>query len=105
MDNNISKIRELLDNHPEDEKVVLQDLIDSLVGMTSNLAKLEIHNYKDSINSSISAVLKHEKLVKEFKYRLRNEVKPEVVIYHTTKPRKKHPGNIKNLAWYKERNK
>jgi len=100
MSHNYSKIRELVSKHPEDEKVVLNDLIANLIKVQVPLGKLEVHNYKDSIKEANTLLIEQEKLVAALKHRLRNEVRPEVIAYHKTKPkvkRKMHPNSLKNI--------
>ena len=97
------KIRELVSNHPEDDKVVLNDLINNLIDLQVPLGKLEIYNYKDSVKDAIKIIMEHEKLVTLLKRRLREEVRPEVMEFHYGKkgPKKEmHPnslGNLKNI--------
>lgn len=100
MSDNYSKIRELVSKHPDDDKVVLNDLIANLIKAQVPLGKLEVHNYKDSIKEAHTLLIEHEKLVSALKHRLRNEVRPEVIAYHNNKPkvkRKMHPNSMKNL--------
>lgn len=97
---NISKIRELVSKHPEDDIVVLNDLINNLIKLQVPLGKLEIYNYKECITESIRIISEHESLVKILKRRLREEVRPEVVKFHNEKPKRKikiHPNSLKNL--------
>jgi len=98
--NDSYKIRELVDKHPEDKNVVLNDLISNLIKLQVPLGKLEIHNYKDAITDSLKLLSEHENLVKLLKRRLRNEVRVEVLKWHKEKPKKKiniHPNSLKNL--------
>lgn len=94
------KIRELVGNHPDDEKVVLNDLINKLIEVQIPLGKLEVHNYKDSVKDALKLLAEHEKLVVLLKRRLREEVREEVQKFHKnkTKPdRKMHPNSLENL--------
>lgn len=94
------KIRELVSKHPEDEKVVLGDLINNLIKLQIPLGKLEVHNYKDSILDAVKLLAEHEKLVYELKRRLREEVRPEVIKFHNEKPKTKrnmHKNSLNNL--------
>lgn len=94
------KIRELVSKHPEDDKIVLSDLINNLIKLQIPLGKLEVHNYKDSIPEAIKILAEQEKLVSSLKRRLREEVRPEVLKFHHEKPktkRKVHPNSLKNL--------
>lgn len=98
--NNSVKIRELVSNHPDDDKIVLNDLINNLIKAQIPLGKLEVHNYKESITDALKLLGEHETLVSILKRRLREEVRPEVVKWHNDKPkpdRKMHPNSLKNL--------
>ncbi len=103
---NVIKIRDLISNHPDDKRPVLNDLINSLVSLQAPLSKLEIYNYKESTKEAIKLLLEHEKLVSEFKYRLRNEVNVEVLEFLNNKPKRKghkHPNSMKNLKFFKNK--
>jgi len=94
------KIRELVSKHPEDDKIVLGDLINNLIKLQVPLGKLEVHNYKDSIPEAIKILVEQERLTSSLKRRLREEVRPEVQKFHNEKPktkRKVHPNSLKNL--------
>lgn len=94
------KIRELVSNHPEDENIVLNDLINNLIQLQVPLGKLEIHQYKESVVEAIKILSQQEKLVQTLKRRLREEVRPEVQKWHREKPKVKkniHPNSLKNL--------
>lgn len=77
----VIKIRLLLDD-PHEEVITHNDLIQSLLGMVQDLSKLEVSNNKSAVQKCIRTCIDHEKLVKEFKIRLREEVKPEVIDHH-----------------------
>jgi len=97
----VLKIRDLVSKHPDDEDlVVLNDLISSLIQLQIPLGKLEIHNYKEAITEAVKLITEHEKLVALLKHRLKNEVRKEVVSFHNDKPkvkRKIHPNSLKNI--------
>lgn len=96
----VSKIREIVSNHPEDEEITLQDLIRNLIDLQVPLGKLEVHNYKDSVVDAMKLVIQHEKLVAQLKYRIKNEIRPEVLAYHSRKPKVKremHPNSLANM--------
>ena len=101
----ISKIREVVSNHPEDEEVCLQDLINNLIKLQIPLGKLEVHNYKDSVVDAMKLIISQEKLIAKLKYRIKNEIRPEVLAYHSRKPRVKkpmHPNSLANMNKKKE---
>lgn len=96
----ISKIRELVKNHPDDENIVLGDLLNNLLELQIPLGKLEVHNYRDAVVEALKLIIEQEKLLAKLKYRLKNEVRVEVLTYHKIKPkvkRKIHPNSLKNL--------
>ena len=94
----IVKIRDLVSKHPTEEKIVLNDLINNLIKLQVPLGKLEIHNFKDSVTESIRLISTQEKLLKELKHRLRNEVRQEVLHFNMKNPRKKLKPNLNSLA-------
>jgi len=95
-----AKIRHLVNKHPEDENIVLMDIMQNLIGLQMHLGKLEVFNYKDSVTESIKSLAEVELQIKKFKHRLREEVRPEVIAWHNNKPkqkRKMNPNSLKNL--------
>jgi len=101
MSDRIIKIRDLVNKHPDEDKlIVLNDLITNLIQLQVPLGKLEVHNYKESVTDAVKIITEHEKLVSALKYRLKNEVRQEVVIFHKRKPKEKkvmHPNSLKNI--------
>lgn len=94
------KIRELVKNHPEDERIVLNDILKNIIRLQIPLGKLEVHNYKDSVIDAVRLITEHEKLMSRLKYRIKNEVRQEVFVYHREKKkpnRTVHPNSLANL--------
>ena len=94
------KIRDLISKHPEDDNIVLMDIIDSLIELQQPLGKLEVFNYKASVTEVIKGLTAVEDQVKALKHRMRNEVRPEVIKWHNEKPKIKrnmNPKSLKNL--------
>jgi len=99
MSNNNPKIRDLVNRHPEDDKVVLSDIIQGCIELQVPLGKLEIHNYKDAVIEAVKMISAVEKNLKALKSHIRNDVRVEVLEYHNNnkKGRKVHPNSLKNL--------
>ena len=94
MSDKIEKIRRLLSD-PIEGEVVLQDTINALVEMSQDLAKLEINNNVAACSRSIKRTIEIEKLLKNFKARLK-EVKVEAMAANAFKG-PKHTGTPDNL--------
>jgi len=97
------KIRDLVSKHPEDDNVVLNDLIHVLIEAQVPLGKLEVHNYKDAVVDAIKKLSDVESLLKLLKRRLREEVRTEVLEFHNTRPKQKRNMNPKSLENLKKK--
>jgi len=95
MSDKIEKIRRLLSD-PIENEIVLQDIINGLVEMSQDLAKLEIHNTVAACSRSIKRSIEIEKLIKQFKARLK-DIKVEAMAVNAQKG-PKHTGTPENLS-------
>jgi len=95
----IAKIRDLVSRHPEDDKVVLNDIIQGCIKLQIPLGKLEVHNYKEAVVEAVKSISAVEKKLKLLKTHVRTTVRTEVLEYHNNnkKGRKVHPNSLKNL--------
>ena len=94
MSDKIEKIRRLLSDPIHDE-IILQDIINKLVEMSQDLAKLEIHNNVAACSRSIKRMIEVGKLMNQFKSRLK-DVKIEAMVANAQRE-PKHPGTPENL--------
>ena len=98
----IDKVRNLIDKHPDEKFIVLYDLIKNLMKAQEPLCKLEISDSKANLMASIKLIIEHERLVLDFKKRLRGEIKNDVYNNLKDKPKRKghkHPNSMKNLKY------
>ena len=97
-DKEVTKIRHLVYKHPDEKDiVVLNDLLEQLIAIQVPLGKNEVLSVESAMREAIKGLTEHEKLVSEFKHRLRTYILPDVIANKETRPKpsKKSLENLK----------